>query len=156
MSIALTTITGQAITALTTPTYTVSPDVGPTLASKQWAVTALGGTQVGVNVHSPAKPFTLTFKRPATIKGLGYLNPTTGRFNTIPVNEYAFIARKGMSVDSVYTSNIGVGAIDVRVRIPAGADIASPAEVSALFSAAIGALVQQAQGFKDTSVQGVL
>lgn len=154
--ISLTTVTGQPITGLTTPTYTVTTDVGPTLASKQWAITALGGTQTGVNTHTPSKPFTVTFKRPATLKSLGSLNPTTGRYSTIPVNEYAMIVRKGMSVDAVYTGNIGIGSIDVRVKIPAGADIAAAAEVSALFSAAIGALTQQAQGFKDTAVTAVL
>jgi hypothetical protein len=57
-------VTGAAQTGLTSPTYTLSTDVAPSINGKQHAITALGGTQTGVNSHSVAAPFTCTFVRP--------------------------------------------------------------------------------------------
>ena len=69
-------VTGAAQTGLTTPTYTFVADVAPDANGKQVAVTALGGTQVGVTPHSVASPFTGTFVRPKSFKALGQPNPT--------------------------------------------------------------------------------
>ena len=65
MAISLTSpITGAAVTGLTSPTYTVAVDTPPNTWSKQWAVTALGGTQTGVDTSSSAsRPFTLTDRK---------------------------------------------------------------------------------------------
>lgn len=52
MTISLTTpVTGAAQTGLTSPTYTHVVDTPPNAYTKQYAVTALGGTQTGVDVH---------------------------------------------------------------------------------------------------------
>lgn len=59
MSFTLTSpITGAAQTGFTSPTYTLTSDLAPDNNGKQVAVTALGGTQVGVTTHSVAAPFT--------------------------------------------------------------------------------------------------
>lgn len=50
-------ITGQPQTGLTNPTYTTITDTAPPgNPGKQVAVSALGGTQAGVNVHSVCHP----------------------------------------------------------------------------------------------------
>lgn len=147
-------ITGGAQTGFTTPTYTVVPDVAPDVNGKQVAVTALGGTQTGVTTHSAASPFTLTFIRPKTFAVLGKPNPATGLLPSVPKNEYKNIIRKGML--PLAGQPFAVGIIDIRISIPAGADTADPANVRALFSAAIGCLNQQSAGIGDTVTSGIL
>jgi hypothetical protein len=56
-------VTGAAQSGLTAPTYTLTADVAPAQNAKQYAVTALGGTQTGVISHSVAAPFTLAMFR---------------------------------------------------------------------------------------------
>jgi hypothetical protein len=60
MAIALTTpITGTAQTGFTAPTYTIAADTAPVINSKQWVVTALGGTQTGASASLVSSPFTI-------------------------------------------------------------------------------------------------
>ena len=61
-------ITGAAQTGFTTPTYTHVADTAPDVNGRQVAITALGGTQAGVTVHSVASPFSITFFRPKAYK----------------------------------------------------------------------------------------
>lgn len=78
------TITGQAQTGLTSPTYTTTVDVAPSANGKQWAITALGGTQTNVDSHSVSKPFTVTVFKPAVMRQLGTPNPVTGVVTSVP------------------------------------------------------------------------
>jgi len=69
MTVNITTpITGAAQTGLTSPTYTNVGMAGPDANVKQVAVTALGGTQTGVDVHSVARPFTISFWWPKVLR----------------------------------------------------------------------------------------
>lgn len=147
-------VTGSAQTGFTSPTYTVSADTAPNAASKQWAVTALGGTQTGVSVHSVSSPFTIMFGRPAVLKTLGTVNPTTGVITSVPRNTYKQIVRKGMLPAANQVPAIGL--FRVELEIPAGCDSYSAAEVRAMVSAGIGSLSQQSAGIGDTCVSGVL
>lgn len=155
MSFALTSpITGQAQTGLTSPTYTHVADIAPDVTGKQVAVTALGGTQTGVTVHSMASPFTLTFFRPKVFRFLGKPNPTTGLIKDVPRNTFKFITRKGVTpLAGQPYQNLQ---ITTTIDLPAGADTADPANVRAALSAHFGAVVQQSAGVGDTAVSGIV
>lgn len=146
-------ITGGAQTGLTNPTYGVSVDSTPTGRGKQWAVTSLGGTQPGVSVHGAAIPFTLTYFPPAAYKQMGNINPATGAPRTIPKNVHRVLIRKGLL--SLANYPVQVATIDIAIKLPAGCEAASPAEVRAMYSAAIGWLHQQSDGFGDTAISGI-
>jgi len=80
MSLALSSpVNGGAQTGFTSPTYTIVVDTAPTNSGKQYAVSAIGGTQVGVDASStPSRPFTITLSRPAVLRTLPAVNPVTG------------------------------------------------------------------------------
>jgi len=100
MSLTLTSpVTGGAQTGLTSPTYTLATDTAPTSAGKQYAVSALGGTQAGVDASStPSRPFTWTGSRPAVLRQLPALNASTGLLPNVPNNVYKVLVRKGVTV----------------------------------------------------------
>lgn len=147
-------ITGSAQTGFTAPTYTVVQDTSPNSNSKQYAVTALGGTQTGVDVNSVSKPFTHTFFRPAVLKMLKAPNPVTGVVKDVPRNIWKFLTRKG-GVPAVNQSSDLIK-ITTTFEIPAGVDTYEPEEIRAALSAHIGALNQQSAGIGDSLVQGTL
>ena len=155
MSFALTSpITGQAQTGLTSPTYTHVTDSAPDITGKQVAVTALGGTQVGVTTHSMSSPFTITFFRPKVFRFLGKPNPTTGLIKDVPRNTFKLITRKGvLPLAGQPFQNMQITTV---IDLPAGADTADPANVRAALSAHFGAIVQQSAGIGDTTVSGVV
>lgn len=155
MSFALSTpVTGAAQTGLTSPTYTVTADTPPNSNSKQYVVTALGGTQAGVISHSVAAPFSVTMFRPQNPQVLSPVSPVTGVLTKVPTNTYKVITRKGVLplAGQAYRNMIVTTTIDV----PAGADLADPSNIRAAMSAHIGALSQQSAGIGDTAIQGVL
>lgn len=148
-------ITGSAQTGFTAPTYTTIPDTAPTnQPGKQVAVSALGGTQTGVTVHSVAAPFTLNFTRPANLRVLGNPNPVTGVIANVPTNTYTLTSRKGVLplAGQPYKTMV----IKTTIEVPAGADTADAANIRAALSAHIGALTQQSAGFGDLPINGVL
>jgi hypothetical protein len=155
MSVILTSpITGGAQTGFTTPTYTHVADVAPDTNGRQVAVSAVGGTQVGVTFHSGSSPFTLMVSKPKSYKTLGKANPVTGVIANVPMNVYKFNVRKGML--PLAGQPFRTGMIQCIISIPAGADVADPANIRAMFSAFIGALTQQSAGFGDTAVSAIL
>lgn len=146
--------TGAAITGFTSPTYTLTADVAPSINGKQYAVTALGGTQTNVDTHSVAKPFTMTFFRPATLRTLPQANPVTGVLKNVPINTYKFITRKGVVPAA---NQIPLTArITTVIEVPAGADTYEPEDLKAMLSAHAGVLWAQASGIADTVVSGIL
>jgi hypothetical protein len=155
MSFTLTSpITGAAQTGLTSPTYTHVADTAPDVTGRQVAVSAVGGTQTGVTVHSIASPFTITVFRPKVFRSLGQPNPITGLVKNVPRNAFKVITRKG--VTPLAGQPITNMQITTLVEIPAGSDTADSANVRAALSAHLGALAQQSSGLGDTCVSGVL
>lgn len=148
-------VTGGAQTGFTSPTYTLSVDTAPTVFGKQWAVTALGGTQVGVRVHAASDPFTFTYVRPATYKVLGKPNPTTGLLPNVPKNTHLVIIRKGALPMAAQPSSVAL--LRAAFDIPAGSDTADPAQLRAMISLLAGVLAQAAfsSGMGDTLVSGL-
>jgi len=156
MSFSLTSpVTGGAQTGLTSPTYTIVPDTAPSNTGKQYAVSAIGGTQTGVDSSStPSRPFTITLSRPAVLRQLPSLNAVTGILGNVPRNSYKIIVRKGT------TSLVGQAAqvlnATLQIDVPAGADSADSANVRAAMSFLVGALSQASSSIGDTLVTGVI
>jgi hypothetical protein len=147
-------LTGAAQTGFTSPAYTTTVDTPPDVNSKQNAVTAISGTQTGVEVHAVSKPFTLTVTRPRNPAVLGKPNPTTGLISSVPFNTYKVLTRKG--VLPLAGQPNAVMLIRTEIQIPAGADTADVANVRAALSAHIGLLSNQSAGVGDTVINGVL
>lgn len=147
-------VTGGAQTGLTSPTYTLTSMPAPIPNGKQFAVTALGGTQTGVTMHSVASPFTTTFIAPLVAKVLGVINSATGLLRSVPKNQYRVITRKGVTPLAGQPASVLL--IDTTMSVPAGADLADPANVRAALALHIGALSQQSAGIGDTAVSGIM
>lgn len=147
-------VTGAAVSGLTSPTYTLVTDIAPSINGKQYAVSALGGTQTGVDVNTVSKPFTITFFRPVALKTLPQVSPTTGVIKNIPMNQYKLITRKG--VVPAANQMIMVGRITTTIEVPAGSDSFEPEELRAMISAHAGTMWAQASGIADTVITGVL
>jgi hypothetical protein len=148
-------VTGSAQTGLTSPTYTLVADQAPDVNGRAYAVSALGGTQTGVEVSSASNPFTLLFTRPKTIRSLPALL-ANGQLPSVPKNTYTVSVRKGVDVLSGQPKQVML--LKAESAVPAGADVADPESVRAAWSLFIGALSQAAvsSGIGDTCVQGVL
>lgn len=149
-----TPVTGAAVTGLTTPTYTLTTDVAPNINGKQYAISALGGTQTGVDVNSVSKPFSLTFFRPSVLRTLPQANPVTGVIKNIPMNTYKLITRKG-AVPALNQVAM-VARVTTIIEVPAGTDTYEPEELRAMLSCHFGTGWAQASGIADTVVTGVI
>nr|UJQ85170.1 MAG: hypothetical protein 2 [Leviviridae sp.] len=147
-------ITGAAQTGFTSPTYTTVVDTQPDFNAKQSYVSAAGGTQTGVTIHSVSSPFTLAFWKPKIMKMLGVPNPTTGVISSVPRNTYKCITRKGVTPAANQVAEVMV--IRTEIDVPAGADTFDIANVRAALSAHIGLLSNQSAGLGDTAQTGTL
>lgn len=156
MSFTLTSpITGGAQTGFTTPTYTIVTDTAPSNTGKQYAVSAIGGTQTGVDSSSsPTKPFTVTLSRPPVLRQLPALNSVTGILGNVPRNAYKVIVRKGVTC---LTGQIPqVATCNLEIAVPAGADVNDAANVRAMLSLLIGSINSISASIGDTAVTGVI
>lgn len=147
-------LAGGAQTGLTSPTYDLTEDVAPDVNGKQHAVTALGGTQTGVRVHTISDPFTMTFNRPKVPKTLPAANPVTGKRGSIPRNSYSLLIRKGVVTETNGTPEIAL--LRCQIDIPAGSDAADPQNIRAMISLLVGALSDQSAGVGDSLVSGLI
>lgn len=147
-------VTGGAQTGLTSPTYTLTSDVAPDATGKQYAVTALGGTQTGVTTHSASSPFTLTMFRPKSFKALGQPDPGTGVIYRVGKNSWKLIVRKGVTPAADQPAqNLQ---ITVQMDVPAGADTYDAVNVRAAMSLAAGAIWAESSDIGDSLVTGIL
>lgn len=149
-----TPVTGAAVSGLTTPTYTIATDVAPNINGKQFAVTALGGTQANVDVNTVSKPFSISFFRPASLRVLPQANPVTGVIKNVPVNTYKLITRKGAQ-PAANQVNI-VARITTIIEVPSGTETFEPEDIKAMISAHFGVGFSQASGIADTVITGVI
>lgn len=154
MSIAITNITGTAQTGLTSPVYNVTADTAPDVNGKQYAITSLGGTQTGVISHSVGSPFTVTFWRAKLLRVLGQPNVNTGIINSVPMNTYKLVTRKGVIPLAGQPTKVCL--VTTTFEVPAGSDTADSEDIRAAVSCHIGALSQQSAGIGDTLISGVM
>lgn len=147
-------VTGAAVTGLTSPTYTLTADTAPSQNGKQYAITALGGTQAGVDINTVSKPFTLTFFKPQVLRSLPQANPITGIIKAVPINTYKLITRKGAApAASQINSMVRIYTV---IECPAGVDTYEPEEINAALSLHFGVGYAQADGIAQTVRSGVL
>lgn len=144
-------LTGDTQTGLTSPTYTLSADTAPSSNGKQFAVTALGGTQTGVLATTASQPFTLSFFKPAVIKQR--TQDFQGYTMAAPMNVYKLITRKSVKVDS--WGSLRVMLVTTSIEVPAGAEASDAASVRAALSAHFGCQNDTSSGIGDTVVSGV-
>jgi len=151
-------VTGATISGLTTPTYTITEDNPPDGDSRKWVITALGGTQTGVEVHSVSSPFSIVVTRPKQFKSLGRINPVTGAYAAFPTNETRVRMYKGATIVSGVVSSETTAVFDARFRIPAGTDLSGNdvEDIKALYSLLGGFLWANAQGMYDLATTGML
>lgn len=155
MSVTLSSpVTGAAQSGLTSPTYTTVDDTAPSANMRQYAVTALGGTQTGVTTHSTNSPFTVSFVRPVTYKALGAVNSSTGLLRSVPKNTHKVITRKGMTVLS--GQPVVTGLVSTNIDVPAGVDLADPSNLKAMLSLHIGVLEQLSSSLGQLCLTGIL
>lgn len=155
MAISLTSpVTGGAQTGLTSPTYTVVVDTPPNAYTKQWAVTALGGTQTGVDIHSAASPFTISFSKPANLRTAPMPNPVTGAMANVPRNVYGMKVRKGAKPGTNQSPQVSV--LNCDFSVPAGADVVDPEDIRAATSLLLGAGWQQSANIGDLLISAIL
>lgn len=147
-------VTGASQSDLTSPTYTLTADVGPNAHSEQYAVTALGGTQTDVEAHSVSQPFTITMERPSQFRQLGVPNPVTGVVGSVPRNKFVVRTRKGVLPLAGQAAQTMV--IETSISVPAGSDTADPNSLQAALSAHFGVLWDDSAGIGDTCIDGVL
>lgn len=146
--------TGATVSGLTSPTYTLLADTAPNINGKQYAISALGGTQTSVDVNSVSKPFTTSFFRPPILRTLPQANPVTGVIKNVPLNVYKFITRKGAA--PALNQSIMVPKITTIIEVPAGVDTYEPEEIRAMISCHFGIGWEQASGMSVTVLTGVL
>jgi hypothetical protein len=125
----------------------------PDVNAEQVAVTALGGTQTGVEIHSVSSPFTLAFWYPKVLKTLQYITGS-GNQPTVPKNIYKFITRKGVSCHADLPDQVML--VTTEISVPAGSDTIDAANVRGCLSAHLGAVAQQSAGIGDTAVSGIV
>jgi hypothetical protein len=128
-------VTGSPQTGLTSPTYTLVADVAPAAHGKQYYVSALGGTQTGVEINSISNPFTTTFFKVASPKALPPVN-ASGGLQSVPKNVFKWNVRKGLEVVSGQPRQVGL--FELSMTIPAGADVADPESIRAALSLLFG------------------
>jgi hypothetical protein len=147
-------VTGATVAGLTSPTYSVVADQAPNTYSKQWYVSAIGGTQTSVDAGSTAnKPWTFTFSRPATLKSLNSVD-VTGVIRQVGFNTYEFLMRRGL----IPLAGQAVRVANWRGSFPVlvGSDTADAQNVRAAVSSYVGVLNQQASGLADSMITGSL
>lgn len=147
-------VTGATVAGLTSPTYTFVTDVAPNVNGKQYAITALGGTQTNVETNTVSKPFSFSFFRPAQLRTLPQANPVTGVIKNVPLNSYKLITRKGVLPAANQTAM--VARITTIIDVPAGSDTYEPEDLRAMISAHFGVGSNQASGIADTIISGVI
>jgi len=146
-------ITGGAQTGFTTPTYTTTADKAAANAN-QSIVSALGGTQTGVRVHSVSDPFTIFVSKPVNPRVLPSPNPVTGKYPPLPSNRYTVVIRKGANFAANNAPAIAYARL--YLDVPAGTDAYDAANLRAMCSALVGTLNQISSGMGDTLSNGVI
>jgi hypothetical protein len=147
-------VTGATVSGLTSPTYSVTVDQPPNSYSKQWYVSAIGGTQAGVDAASTAsKPWTFTFTRPPVLKTLNAVD-ATGVIRQVGFNTYEYLMRKGLLPLTGQAVRISNWKASFPVLV--GADTADAPNIRAATSSFVGVLNQQASGLADSLITGSL
>jgi len=147
-------VTGAPVTGLTSPTYSFTADQAPNTNSKQWYVSAIGGTQTNVAASSTASsPWTVTFSRPAVLKTLNAVD-VNGVIRQVGFNTFEYLMRKGFIPLTGQASRVANWKTTMPVLV--GSDTADAPNVRAACSSYFGVGYQQATGLADSMISGSL
>lgn len=149
-----TPVVGAPMSNLTSPTYTLTADVAPAPNSKQWYVSALGGTQTSVTVSSVDKPFTFTLYRPAVFRRLPPVNPVTGVLPAAGRNVHSALTRKGATPLTGQTPQLTL--IKTEISIPVGVELNDFPALTAAGSLHVGLLWNQGTAWFDALASGAI
>lgn len=145
-------ITGAVQTGSSAPTYTWVADTFTEPNSRQWLVTACGGTQAaGARAHTAGDPFTVLIRR-SPYKTRPNPNPVTGAYGNVPKNRIEILQRKGVFIDS--NDTVQVMNLRLIAEIPAGAELNDPVNIRAGVSNFLGIVAEEAAEYGDTLIQG--
>jgi hypothetical protein len=142
-------ITGGGFTG---STYTTTDSSATIPNGKVSTVTAEGGTNpAAVDVHSASRPFSVAVLRPPTVRTLPPIN-AAGVLPNVPINQYTISVNKGVTP---LAGQASVNAnVSIRIRIPAGADLADPANVRAMIDLASSLFEAEAENICLTALSG--
>jgi hypothetical protein len=128
--------------------------LAPDANSRQYVVTAVGGTQTGVRASSAGDPFTATIRKDKVYKTLPARNPVNGSYGNVPMNKTELLVRKGVYIDS--DSTLRNANIRIIAELPAGCEVNDPANIRGLCSFALGLLAEEAADYGDSLVTGII
>lgn len=153
MTMSLTSpVTGGAQAGFTAPTYTHVAGSAPDVNGRQYNVTALGGTQAGVDAASTAsRPFTITSWWPKVLRALSYVTGS-GRTVQVPMNVYKVVTRKGVTCHADLPAVVAI--VTSMIEVPAGSDVLDAPNLRAMLSLHIGGLNQVSSELGNTIVSG--
>lgn len=146
-------ITGSAQTGLTSPTYTLVAGTAPAANMRQWAVTALGGTQTNVTTSSASAPFILRVTQPVVYKGLQAVG-ANGLLRSVPRNTLKMGCLK--SVIPLTGQAPVVAQAWLVMDVPAGTTEADPNSLMAMLSCLFGWISNQSSGIGDAARTGII
>lgn len=147
-----TTTTGTT-TLLTSPTYSFVPGVSKDQSAKAYTVSALGGTQTGVAIHTLAKPKEVIFKRFKDYLRAAKYNSLTAKFGVVPKNTISVIGRGGVNISA---TQVEICSVRLDVSVPSGAEAYDPANVEAATLMTIQATINQLAAILDASRSGTI
>lgn len=147
-------ITGGAITGFTSPTYTLTADVAPNAWSQQFAITAIGGTQAGVDTSSSvSRPWTLTVSKPQNMRQLNSVD-ANNVLRSFPRNTFGLLLRKGMTALAGQPSQTAL--FRTEFVLPAGSDTADAPNIKGAVSCFSGAVSQATNNLVTLFTTGVM
>jgi len=138
---------------LTAATYSFIPDMANDARSKVYVVSAIGGTQPGVNAHTADLPKLIVFKKPANWAVLGGYSATTGRWARVPKNTFRVVGKIGVLVAAGQTEIMTLG---LDIPIPAGALSYDQANTEAGIVMFLQGIINQLPGFIATTKTGLM
>lgn len=146
-------VTGSAVTGLTSPTFTLTADGAADAYMAQSAVTTLGGNQTGAQAHSVSQPFTVTARRPRNLKVLGKAN-LNGYISNVGRNTYSILFRKGVLPLAGQPYSIAIARFET--EIPSGSEVADQANLKSFISFVGGFISSNANGLFTTWTDAIL
>lgn len=121
-------------------TYTFAEDMANDNRTRVYVVSAIGGTQTGVNLHTVDAPKQVMFKRPAQFLQPSAFNTVSGRYGRVPKNVTRVIGRGSCNVAA---GQVEIIQMSTDIGIPAGGVTFDRANVEASVAMYIAALWDQ-------------
>jgi len=109
--------TATTTAALTAATYSFVSDMANDNRSKVFVMSAKGGTQTGVNIHTVDSPKYVVFKRPAQFQQASGYNTVSGKYSRVPKNVTRVVGKGSCNVTASQIESIPM---ELSIGVPAG------------------------------------